>query len=60
MSTGLIHITFHTLSVTAVCVNHWISLSQLQLGDVCLSACDTRSVRGHGYVPLSWAGEHYS
>lgn len=57
---GWIRIALYTLTVNAVHIKHWISASQLQLGDMCLSAYDTRSARGHGYVPLSWAGEHYS
>lgn len=57
---GLIRIALYTLTVTAVHVKRWVSVSWLRLGDVCLSAYDTRSVGRHGYVPLSWAGEHYS
>jgi len=49
-----------TSAVTAVPVKHWVSLAQLWLGDVRLSVYDARSVRGHGYVPLSRAGERYS
>lgn len=41
-------------------IKHWISISPLCLGNLCLSVCDMWSVREHGYVPQSWAGECYS